>query len=116
MEGVAEVVRRLLGREPTGRPWESEALAEELFAALGVAEEQAAARQMAAVVAEQQRLRKEEAQLAAAMQAQGEALRRQEKVVVVSSASSARRLRSVPRALVIALLSSGRWRCADGRL
>ena len=91
VEGVAELVAKLLQREPTKRPSASEALADELFAALGVAEQQEAAEKMAAVVAEQQRLREEEAQLAAAMQAQLEALRTQEQAVAAAGESVAAR-------------------------
>ena len=66
----------LLAREPRARPSASEALADDWFAAMGVAEQGEAARQLALLVEEQQRFREEEAALAGAAQAQFKELQR----------------------------------------
>lgn len=66
----------LLAREPRARPSASEALADDWFAAMGVAEQGEAARRLALLVEEQQRFREEEAALAGAAQAQIKELQR----------------------------------------
>mmetsp|Transcript_29070 Transcript_29070/g.69631 ORF Transcript_29070/g.69631 Transcript_29070/m.69631 type:complete len:1030 (+) Transcript_29070:720-3809(+) len=70
VEGVPSLVRKLLDREPKERPTATEALADELFAAIGVAEKEKAGRVLAALVAEQRRFREAEAQLAGVVEVQ----------------------------------------------
>ena len=87
LEGVAVLVRRLLSRHPPQRPSASQALADDMFAAMGVAEHKEAARQLAALLQEQQRFREEEAALAAAVQAQMKDVEAQRQAVDTKAAS-----------------------------